>query len=499
MGLRIASLGLALVAVVIPRTSFASQSAQPATELCWRPLAEVPQQGDRPAISESVLAASANDVWLTRLWSAPPLLRLSSDKWSAPEPARNGVEVWPESVGTSQSGEVAIAAAQNLDNTARVLHIARLDKGDWQWLGEPLISSPDANTHAQRAQIAFAGGQPVVAWTEAPTLAPRLYVSRWNGKSWTRLGTLNPASEDPFLTSSIAVDSKQQIWLAWAEQTELRVVRWNGSAWLDVGRDSLKAISAAQGHTMLREISLAVDASNYVWIARLASKTGAGSSAVALVRWDGTAWRDLPAPRGPAGKESTAWSVSMIVRGNVPIVAWSQAGATDNHHLFVSEWAAGDRWNALLSGLHLVEGISNVNDVHLAAGDARTLYVSWDEPGKDRRGSRLIQAYACAADEKPAAPPASTVERDTWPTTVADAARNIVSVLDEGSKARVRATKKEDLIQFHHGWGTGIRNELGLWRGNTKLLESCGGGKPVHPDSCSVVIIEAVWTLLQQR
>jgi len=43
----------------------------------------------------------------------------------------------------------------------------------------------------------------------------------------------------------------------------------------------------------------------------------------------------------------------------------------------------------------------------------------------------------------------------------------------------------------------GIRNSLGLWRGNEKLLESCGQGKRVHPDECSMVIIEAVWTILQ--
>ncbi len=62
---------------------------------------------------------------------------------------------------------------------------------------------------------------------------------------------------------------------------------------------------------------------------------------------------------------------------------------------------------------------------------------------------------------------------------------------------RVRPTKKRDLILFHHRWGTGIRNSLGLWRGNEKLLASCGHGKPVHPDDCSIVSVETAWTLLQ--
>ena len=56
---------------------------------------------------------------------------------------------------------------------------------------------------------------------------------------------------------------------------------------------------------------------------------------------------------------------------------------------------------------------------------------------------------------------------------------------------------KTDLILFHHGGGTGIRNDFGLWRGNDKLIGSCGKGQQVHPDSCSMLIIEAVWDLLQ--
>jgi hypothetical protein len=189
----------------------------------------------------------------------------------------------------------------------------------------------------------------------------------------------------------------------------------------------------------------------------------------------------------------------MILRNNAPIVAWSQADETDNHHVYVAEWTGGDGWSALLPGLHLVEGISRVTDVRLAAGDARSLYISWDEPGKDKRSTRVVRAYSCPAGETPAAPPKAIVERDTWPTTVAEAAKRLVGQLDEDSKARVRATKKEDLGQYYFGWGMGIRNSLGLWRGNEKLLASCGGGTNADPEACSMVIIEAVWTLLQAQ
>jgi hypothetical protein len=87
---------------------------------------------------------------------------------------------------------------------------------------------------------------------------------------------------------------------------------------------------------------------------------------------------------------------------------------------------------------------------------------------------------------------------DHWPTTVQMAVADIVKSLSDEDKATLRKTRKSDLIRFHHGWGTGIRNHYGLWRGNDKLIESaCGKG--CHPDDASMVIIEAVWSALQHK
>ncbi|WP_277036349.1 DUF6794 domain-containing protein [Caballeronia mineralivorans] len=99
--------------------------------------------------------------------------------------------------------------------------------------------------------------------------------------------------------------------------------------------------------------------------------------------------------------------------------------------------------------------------------------------------------------------PAAAVEADVlgadkWPETVEATVRMIISSLPDKDRLNVKNTKKEDLIRFHHGWGTGIRNYYGLWRGNKKLiLSACG--KPCHPDDASMVIIEAVWEELQNE
>jgi hypothetical protein len=86
-------------------------------------------------------------------------------------------------------------------------------------------------------------------------------------------------------------------------------------------------------------------------------------------------------------------------------------------------------------------------------------------------------------------------ERTAWPKTVDEAVTRLLAEMDDADKTGLRDTKKEDLILLHHGWGTGIRNDFGLWRGNTNLMADCHAQ---HPDDASMVIIKAVWQKLQK-
>ena len=83
-----------------------------------------------------------------------------------------------------------------------------------------------------------------------------------------------------------------------------------------------------------------------------------------------------------------------------------------------------------------------------------------------------------------------------WPLTVDDAVRRILAPMSAEDKEHIRSTKKDDLILYHHGWGTGIRNQFGLWEGNDSLMADCHAD---HPDGASMVIIRAVWQRLQTK
>ncbi len=103
----------------------------------------------------------------------------------------------------------------------------------------------------------------------------------------------------------------------------------------------------------------------------------------------------------------------------------------------------------------------------------------------------LLATSFAQEEEKPLGP-------DKWPITVKATVADLLSALSAENKETVRKTKKDDLIMFHHGWGTGIRNHYGLWRGNNALIEDACG-KRCHPDDASMVIIEAVWKALQNE
>ena len=84
--------------------------------------------------------------------------------------------------------------------------------------------------------------------------------------------------------------------------------------------------------------------------------------------------------------------------------------------------------------------------------------------------------------------------RDDWPRSLDEAVDRLVANLSEDDKRLLRGVAKQEVIRFHHGWGTGIRNDFGLWSGNRALLRSCGAS---FPDQASLVIMEAVWQRLQ--
>jgi hypothetical protein len=64
--------------------------------------------------------------------------------------------------------------------------------------------------------------------------------------------------------------------------------------------------------------------------------------------------------------------------------------------------------------------------------------------------------------------------------------------------ADMRARPEKDMILYHHGLGTSLRNEWGLWAGGPLYRHFAGRGL-VHPDDMSGVILHSFWRYLHDR
>ena len=110
-------------------------------------------------------------------------------------------------------------------------------------------------------------------------------------------------------------------------------------------------------------------------------------------------------------------------------------------------------------------------------------------PGEDRRD---IVPPAWYVEEL-----AQKTSTENWPLTLADAVRIFISQLTERDKATLRKLAQDDLTSLHFAAELNIRNDLGLWAGNNKLLLSTCK-VPCHPDTASAMILNAVWVELRK-
>jgi hypothetical protein len=83
------------------------------------------------------------------------------------------------------------------------------------------------------------------------------------------------------------------------------------------------------------------------------------------------------------------------------------------------------------------------------------------------------------------------------PRTVKAAVRYLLAGLDQKNRDALKAMKRNDLILLHHGFGAGVRHNLGLWGQNQALMND-PELKGMHPDDMSMILIEKLWEHLKE-
>ncbi len=90
------------------------------------------------------------------------------------------------------------------------------------------------------------------------------------------------------------------------------------------------------------------------------------------------------------------------------------------------------------------------------------------------RRVRWVEGLATAVRGTREATGVSNSDQEKQPATVEEAARLVLSWLEPEDRAQfVAAVEKDDLISLHFGLALAVRNRLGLWGSNEKLLMDC--------------------------
>ena len=79
---------------------------------------------------------------------------------------------------------------------------------------------------------------------------------------------------------------------------------------------------------------------------------------------------------------------------------------------------------------------------------------------------------------------------DEIPSTVDEALKVLIDIIPEETLAKIATMDDEEIWSLHVGLGTAIRNQFGLWDGNSPLLADMAARiGSVHPDDASGELI----------
>lgn len=84
------------------------------------------------------------------------------------------------------------------------------------------------------------------------------------------------------------------------------------------------------------------------------------------------------------------------------------------------------------------------------------------------------------------------------PTDLEDCFKELKKMLPEDLVTKMKSGPEKDMIKYHHGLGTWLRNNWGLWAGS-RLREYFKKLGLAHPDDMSTVVLKSFWRHLNNK
>jgi hypothetical protein len=111
----------------------------------------------------------------------------------------------------------------------------------------------------------------------------------------------------------------------------------------------------------------------------------------------------------------------------------------------------------------------------------------------------FLAGLACAADLKISATKDKTSPTGVYiPTDLEDCFLELKKMLPEKTVTEMKSGPEKDMIKYHFGLGTWMRNNWGLWAGS-RLRDYLHKLGLRHPDDMSSVILKSFWRHLNGK
>jgi len=292
-------------------------------------------------------------------------------------------------LGFARSGVVDVTETPAvIDGTAQV-YVRRWTGSAWEFVGSDFAGGGASNAVSF---VTAAGGTilhdadspsltvdntgaPVVAFTYFTTIdgAPSgntdIYVTRWNGATWTAVGPAVPSGESPAgvggaggvsnsaggsLNPALAAGAMGHLALAWEEkaaagEVHVWVRAWNGvDTWEELGGSATGSGFTAAGTTNMLP-SVAIDPSGRPVVAWQALTAPENPTEIFVLRWNGAdAWEELGldsasnAGISNAPLDALAPALALTPTGGTttagtPTVAWLDVSASGSAQVFLRQ------------------------------------------------------------------------------------------------------------------------------------------------------------------
>ncbi len=253
-----------------------------------------------------------------------------------------------------------VYAAGGFRNSFNKKYVAKWNGTSWSELG---TGSNALNANGNIFTIALDTLGNVYAAGAFTNSAAKCYVAKWSGTAWSELGSGSNALNANQYIHALCFDKAGNLYAGgvFSDTTNPMlghkyVAKWNGTTWskLGTGNNALHANNSI--------LALTTNKQGNIYAAGVFTDSSISTNGHRFVaKWDGTTWNELGVGINSLNANGNILSVSVDNKGNVYSAgSFADSVIAQNGHCYVAKWD-GTNWKEMGGGKYRFNGIFGYN------------------------------------------------------------------------------------------------------------------------------------------